>query len=655
MAGEWEVVATGEDALALPQPEVRPEEGGGASFMQRMGASFKSSPESERRFYEAQFGAGNARLTRDNQVEVRGADGKWRRADPEGLDLGDIADVAGSLPELVLGAGGAIVGGAGGLFGVGVGAIPGAIGGGAAGSAAGNVIKQAVGAALPGEDAETLLQRAGEVGLAGALGGVGEGVGQVAYRGVVKPATQALYRRAVAGGAPAAAEARAIERSVNRGAAPHAPTFQFTPGEETGGRALLMAEDAARNTLAGADLFYKQGQRNLAALSEKAARLVDEVAGGQRPMSALGVGSNVQSVFKEVDDAMLGALSDRAERDFAFLKDPIANRMRFDLPNFKQTLANLASRDINSVGRPGAVAEGITKLTQELPDQFTARDINLYLQRFGRTGYGKGDKGFLEQLGDSDRAKMAKQLFAAMSKDVEEIAASNQPGHTLAKALRGAKDNYAAGLAEIDDWQNGLFAKVVGDYGPESAGRIADNLRKLNPDELKSVMTVVGYRPEVANAVRANWIERAYTTSQEKMLSRAGGSATMFNGRAFADALGTPRQLEALFGRTHREVLSDLILLQRAVGRMNSHALTSSQLISGPSRMVAMAGMAISPSRWPELARNLLAPAKISRILLDPKLRSELEVVAKASAPTQRVAAAIAYLVGQEAADLPQQ
>jgi hypothetical protein len=656
MANEWEVVASGEALGDVPpigvpaQPAAEAlAPGAGASFTERMMASFKSSPESERNFYAAKYGEENARLSRDNEVEIRDpASGKWRRADPSGLDIGDIADVAGVLPEMIGGAAGAIIGARGGPMGMLLGAGGGSLGG--------NVLKQAASRAfIPGKETESTLQRIGEAGLAGAMGLMGEGVGQVIQRGVIKPAAQALYRRALAGNAPAATEAQAIERAVARGAAPGTPGFQFTPGEATGGRAIQMAEDAARNTLAGADLFYQHGQRNLAALSDKALRLVDEARAGVRPLSDLGAGTEIQSMFQKVDDAMIGALEDRAARDFAFLQDPIANRLRFDLPNFKQTLADLASRDINSVGRPGAVAEGISKLTQELPDQFTAKDINLYLRRFGRTGYGKGDKGFLEQLGDADRAKMSRQLFAAMSKDVEDIATSGQPGHTLASALRGAKDSYAAGLAEIDNWQNGLFAKVVGNYGPESAGRIADNLRKLNPDELKSVMTVVGYRPDVANAVRANWIERAFNASQAKMISRAGGEATWFNGRTFADALGSPQQLEAMFGRTHRQVLSDLILLQRAVARMNSHTFSSSQLISGPSRLTSMAGMAITPTRWPELAKNLLVPAKISRILLDPKARAELEIIANASAPRQRAGAAISYLVGQEAADLPQQ
>jgi hypothetical protein len=658
MASEWDIVATGDEALALPSREGRAAPGAesGATFMQRLQAGFKASPESEANFYAAKVGPGNVRLTRDRQVELLDpATGQWRPADPEGFDVGDIADIAGALPEALGGAIGGIAGGATGFFGAGVGAIPGAIAGGAAGSAAGNVVRQAVGAMLPGQEVETPLQRVGEVALAGALGGVGEGVGQAAYHGAVRPVTQALMRGAVARGAGPVAEGQAIEAAMRRGAPAGGPQFSLTPGELTEGRTLQMMEEAARRDVAGAELFKQRTDVDVAALRDKALRMVDEVRGGARPMSDLAVGGEVRTIFKDVDDAFESALQARADSDFAFLKDPIANRFRFETPNFDSTLARLRAGDINSVGEAGPVAEGIDKLLTELPEKFTAKDLQLYLKRFGRTGYGKGDKGFLEQLGDSDRAKTARMMFAALSKDVEEAATPGRPGHTLANALRGAKDRYAAGLAEMDSWQNGIFAKVVGDYGPESASRIVDNLYKLNPDEMRSVMTVVGYRPDVANAVRANWVERAFNKSQEKMLSRAG-AGPWFDADAFTKALGDSKQIEALFGRTHREVLNDIVMMRRAVARMSSRDFAANTTsLAGQSKLMRILGAAPHPSRWAETVKQILVPRRLTRILLDPRSREEMKLIANASAPTQRVVAAITYLMGQEAADLPQQ
>lgn len=649
MAADWEAVASTDLETGAPLAAEGPSP---ASFGQRMAAGFKSSPKSERNYYASQFGAENVRLSREDAVEIKDPKtGQWRAADPSGFDAGDIADMVGGVPEVLGGAVGGLVGGVTGFFGAGVGAIPGSIGGAAVGTAGGNAVRQAIGAMLPGQDVETLGQRAADVGIAGALGGVGEGVGRVAYTGVIKPAVQAVYRGALREGAPAAAEAAAIERSINRGAAPGAQAFQFTPGETTGGRALLMVEDAARNDFASADQFYRHAQANLGAMRDKALRVIDDVRAGARPASDMATGNNLGSMFNEITEGMQGALEERARREFAVLDTGAARRMQFEMPNLQNALQRVLADDVNSRGVPGAAAEGVQKLMDELPERFTPQDMHLYLKRLGRMGYGKGDKTFMERLGDDDRAKMARTLFRAMSQDVDMIADSAQPGHTMVKALRVAKDNFRAGLEEIDGWQNGLFAKVVGERGPESAARIVDSLYKLNPDELKSVMTVVGYRPEVANAVRANWIERAFTKSQERALSRAG-TGEWFNARTFADALGNTQQLEALFGRTHREVLNDLITMQRAVGRMNSRAFIGESPSAGRTKMSRMLEMLPTPSQWPNLAKSILVPQKVARILLDPRSREELAVVANAKAPTQRVGAAITYLLGQEGADL---
>lgn len=652
MASEWDIVAIGDAALAPAQSErAAPEDQSGASFMQRLGAGFKGSPQSEANYYEALNGPGSARVTRDGAVEIMDpASGKWKRANPHGLDMGDVAGFVGNLPEIIGGAGGAIVAGAAGGAAGGIGAIPAAIAGGVAGSAGGNVVRQAIGALLPGQEAETLGQRATDVGGAFVLGGVGEGAGQLAYHGAIRPVAQALMRGAATKGAPSLAEAGAIEASMNRGAAPGSAPFKLLPGEATGDRTLQMVEEAARKDVSGAQLFAARTSQDVAAVRDKALRMVDDVRGGARPVSDLMLGGKVGGVFKEVDDAMESALQARADTDFAFLKDPIANRFRFDTPNFDDALGRLRSADVNSLGNAGPVAEGIDKLVADLPQRMTAKDLNLYLKRFGRIGYGKGDQTFLEKLGDADKVKVAKQMFAALSADVEQAAASGQPGHTLATALRGAKDRYAAGLGEMRDWQDGLFAKVVGDYGPESASKIVDNIYKLKPDELKSVMTVIGYKPEVANAVRANYVERAFNKSQEKMMSRAG-PGPWFDADSFAKALGDSAQIEALFGRTHREVLNDVVMMRRAVARMSSREFNTGTSVAGQSKLMRLIGAVPHPSRWADAVKQVLVPRKMTKILLDPRAREELKLVANASAPTQRVVAAITYLTGQGIAE----
>lgn len=645
----WDVVGEYDSLAALnaaTQPAPGPgDDEAGASFFNRLQAGFKSSPESERNFYAVKYGEENTRLNPDSrEVEIRDPKGTWRPADPKGFDVGDIADMAGGVPEVLGGLVGGIAGGTVGLFGGGVGAIPGAIAGAAAGSAAGNVAKQAIGSAVAGRDAETLGQRALNVGVAGVTGGVGEGLGQVAYHGIVRPIVTAKLRGALQRGAAEAAEATRVEAVINRNLAPGSKQFKMLPGEASGDRGLQMSEDFARNSLVGAERFWQHTQANLDVMRAKALETIDAVRAGGPQLSEQGSGAGLQQIVADIDGGMKSALDDLADRVFPVKDLPIANRVRFDTPNLNTTLGRLRDADVNSLGRPGAVAEGIDKLIEELPQRPTLKDMDLYLRRWGRTGYGKGDKGFMESLGDSDRTRVAKQLFAALSADVEAAAASNAPGRTLAKQLRDAKDAYTAGLDEMRQWDDGLFKKVVGDYGPESAARIVDNLTRLKPGELESVMTVAGTRPDVANAVRANWIERAFNASQQK----SKGAGVQFNAREFGRALGTPAQIEAVFGRTHPEILQDLVALQRAANRMSDAGFAETSL-TGRARVGTLLGKLITPSQYPSLAKELFVADKLTRVLLDPKARENLHIIANAKAPTQRVTAAITDLLGQEA------
>jgi hypothetical protein len=139
------------------------------------------------------------------------------------------------------------------------------------------------------------------------------------------------------------------------------------------------------------------------------------------------------------------------------------------------------------------------------------------------------------------------------------------------------------------------------------------------------------------------------------MMSKAG-AGPWFDADSFTKSLGDSKQIEAMFGRSHREVLNDIVMMRRAVARMGSREFNTLQTsMAGQSKIVRLLGAVPHPTRWAEAVQQVLIPRRVTQILLDPKARGELALVAKASAPTQRVTAAITYLLGQEAADLPQQ
>ena len=642
--GEWDVVSAEEP------PDL--ETGGG--FMDRILASFKSSPESAANFYRTRYGQDNVRV-QDGEVQFKAPKtGRWTQADPKRLDWGDLADLVGELPELIGGAGGAIVGATAGLP-TGPGAVVTAMGGAAAGTAGGNIVKQLVGSLVPGGDVETPLQRAGGVAQSAAFGAVGEGAGQLVQKGVIKPTMQWLFRRGA--GTATATEARAIEAAINQGRAAVSPEFRFTPGQETGSRALAGVEDLITSSLTSMDAAAARRAGQLDSLQDKALRMVDDLRGGRAPISDLTLGGELQTMFKSVDDLMVESLEDRATRGFKILGETKADRPMFDVPKLRNALAELQYADTSSTGARGAVAKGVAQVLDELPERLTLNDVQLYMKRFGRVGYMKGDKAFLEQLGDTDRMKTARKLFATLSEDLDDAAARTtaagkaMPGARMAADLRDAKNAYASGLDELRSWQDGLFAKVVGDYGPESAGRVVQNLNRLNPDELKSVMTVIGMRPDMADAVRANWLEGAITTASEKSAQRGAGE---FNPKLMMDELGFGRRggqarATAILGRTQQQVMSDLLMIQEASRRLNSSAFGGLSPTFGRTEAWKTLKMMSTPVQLAELSKNLLLPRYLSKILLNPRAREELAIISSAKQPTRRVVAAITYLLGDQA------
>lgn len=648
-SNDWEVIDSGPVAgpsvpvagsspweIVSQEPPVDVESG--APFLQRIAASFKSSPQSVANFYKTRENVEDTRV-RDGEVQIKykGKTG-WVQADPKRLELGDVADMVGELPEIVGGAVGGIAGFAGGgAPTLGVGAIPGAVVGAAAGTAGGNVVKQSIGALLPGSDAETALQRAGNVAQSAAWGAVGEGAGQIVHKGVIKPTLQAMFRSGSQ--TVSAAEARALETSINQGRAGTVPEFRFTPGQETDS-ALLKGLEAG-----GGDLADLRSTDQLYGLQDKVVRLIDDLRGGAVPISDQKLGTEIQKTFQGIDDLMVESLEART-RAFDVLDRDAASRPLFDTPRLKETLARLQYEDTSSVGARGATAKGVAQILEELPEKMTLNDVQLYLKRWGRIGYNRGDKEFLEMLGDSDRKKMAQQMFAALSQDLDAAAAlKGRPGSRLAADLRAAKDGFARGLNELSEWQDGLFARVVGDHGPESAGRIVQKLQTLQPDELKSVMTVIGTKPEVANAVKANWIETAVSTAEAKMAQRG---STEFNPKLVLDELGFGKRggldrARAILGDTGRNVMDDLLTVQKAANRINGAGTAGAKEAWGMLKSVSPTVGLV------DFARKMLLPKYVSRTLLNPRAREELSIIANAKSPTRRVAAALTYLLGDQA------
>jgi hypothetical protein len=160
-------------------------------------------------------------------------------------------------------------------------------------------------------------------------------------------------------------------------------------------------------------------------------------------------------------------------------------------------------------------------------------------------------------------------------------------------------------------------------------------------------------RPDVADAVKANWLEGAITAATEKSAQRGVGE---FNPKLMMDELGFGRRggqakAEAILGRTQQQVMKDLLMIQEASKRLNSSAFGGMSPTFGRTEAWKTLKMMSTPVQLAELSKNLLLPRYLSKILLNPRAREELEIISTAKAPTRRVVAAITYLIGDQSLD----
>ena len=156
-------------------------------FVDRFKASFAPSPEAEADIYKR---SGYKARPRGEDVVIDQPGGGYINVDPPGFDVGDIADVGGELPSIVLGAGGGLLAGLGGLA-TGPGALAAAAAGSAGGSAAGEYGRQQLAQYFGAEQPTDW----GRVGTEAALGAAGEGVGKLLarpLRGLVSKARRTM-------------------------------------------------------------------------------------------------------------------------------------------------------------------------------------------------------------------------------------------------------------------------------------------------------------------------------------------------------------------------------------------------------------------------------------------------------------------------------
>jgi hypothetical protein len=550
----------------------------GVGFGTRVGMAFKGNEQERLNYLAEQYGADKVRMGTRGRPEV--FDGrKWIVADPKGLDIGDAADFIAGIPEGIGSAIGFAGGATAGSIVPGPGTVLGGIGGAAAGGAAGNAVKQAIGAMLPGANTMSVGDRATEGVQAGVLGGAFPALG-VAAKGV-KNAVMTGSSRVLDAAMPGTsltkatrdapnlnpqfvAEGQGLEGAVNRIAG--GDDFAFTAGQRTGSQEVLKLEDFAKNSRAAGERFWQSYRTNVAAIDRGFENLANRAA--TNPESRLTIGTQMRELLEQSDEQLLGMRSAQAQHDYAIAAQLLGNQVAVRPRNLRQELAEIIRSNRTSEGTDMALAQSGVEEMSQIPRMMTVQDLNVFTQKYGTIGYGKGDQTLFANLGEADRTKMAKRLFRAINQDIDAALANpvTDPAARMGMdALRTAKNNFAQATRQAEQLRELSVSKLLGKTDGPALEKIPDRILSMSPAEIRETMAFVDTaRPELAEQIRRLAIDRIRDAGIDGV--RVRGTIPT-SPAALLRAFPNDERLHALFGRGTEA--TDLMAMRDATQRIS--------------------------------------------------------------------------------------
>lgn len=511
----------------------------GADFLERLSASFKLGPRERADYFRKQRGEGNVVVTPGGEMLLRDRNdpSRWNPVDPDGLELGDVADFAGDIPGLAAMA-----------------LVPGATALRAAGATGlGEVARQVIGALLPGSEEAKPLERAGSVAASAAGGGAAQGAVNLMRRGSELPgqAGGGLMRKLTGDVQPAVRE-RGLELEKEVGG-------RLLPSQLTGSRNLSIAEGfIRRNPFAAEKMANFELEQQMAPVQRRAAQILEKMAGGGGA-GADELGGALRETMRGGIERAWNVTNSRAALDFAPFQAATHWKQRIPLENYTNGLREI----IEKFGSPefGASANSIAKQAREIlrslnpgtdnSPNVTPAKLQDMLRFLGQSAYGRAPSVFKDVPVPFSR-EIAQDLHKLLRADLS-VAADTAGDTSMAALLRQARANYETNIGAVHELQNSLLSRYLGKNPDQmDAASIAGWFLRQKPGTIKSTLEVLSQTdPGVANVARAHVLERAIVAGREaaeKDTAKYGVREGRFALDAFLKNLPEDDVLTALYG-----------------------------------------------------------------------------------------------------------
>ena len=520
------------------------------TFLQRLQAGFATDPLSEAQIYQAQ---GVPAAVQDDKVVYQTPQG-MAPVDPEGFDIGDIADLGGEAPATIL----SILGGLGGALAGPWTAAAGAVAGGTSGDVLRQNLAQEFGSKRDYDFAQTGLEGATSV-----LGEAGGALASKALRGPLRKSMEAPGFKELG------EDVQRFDVDFETNLAGTAPVEATASGDLLAGAAQRLREDDAFSAQMRDKVDIPFRQEISEAMDKIKYWLPGEGPTATR-RSREEVGEMLRKAVESTQAQRRGTRTGLYEA-FEEVIDPSAMP---DLTNTNQAIneimgSNLMRRQKSgTTGRPAleAALEEAGTIDSYKTLQVVRQGI------FDEANMAKRDPTKLSQGVET----MFDKLYQALKADENAfLEAGGGIGSDVARARGGEAMRYAAEMFGADE--NRFVRRLLGDA--DTASNIPDQLRNATPEQIKALRVAVGMgSPDV---LKQGAQEGMLEATEEGVQAWAAIQLEVFKNLRQA-AQTTPGQLRQRMVDVERGG-PELISGQKLMTEMNKYKEGALEEIFGPA------------------------------------------------------------------------
>ncbi len=595
----------------------------GAPGLQRALASIKITPEGKVNYLKSVYGPRNALMWEGEMYYRPNEQSGWRKFDEEGFEWQDLADLLGPGIEVAPGMAAGMMS-ANPLVAAGV-------------DTAGNLARQGISELVPGQENLNLMDRITNAGVSGILGGTSQ-LGVNAVGSALKAAWPQNIIKKIAGKAMNTPEA---ERILQLGEKMNVP---FSVDEITQHPGLQILSGALRRHPISAKVVQEADRAKLQGLLDYLQGVTGKISSGiGRSGETLGL--DIRNAYENYLEDLVESRAREAGRNFKLASAESGRQRIFEPRNFMQAVDDMEKKLTTRLGgdattsqiaaiknlrnqiyettpsktvttfNPGTMQMEVKELGKDvIPGKVTVDELQRGLEIQGRGARGEG--AIFKDLDRAANKRVARRLFGALMKDLDDAIEQGVPG---AAHLKKARDLWRSYSNTLDEAEKGVLSTILNaEDGEQALDKLLSN--RVSKVQRQKMMNMLNqFDPDLTRDIRSQAVGRIL-----EMAEPSGGELTPgsvpFSPKKFATKLNKSRDmLETLFAGDPEgwaQVQQGLEAAKVLNSRMGIGGSHTSPLQWGLDLIKGAIGSPFNPLSYARLLSSTFAPEKLAKLMM---------------------------------------